>query len=83
MQVTNGRGYQVEYCAACGYVHKTYFREPTEEELTDDAFRFGSMPFIDMHMSLKIPDGVAFNQNTGVYVCPRCGIFHILAPLAD
>jgi predicted RNA-binding Zn-ribbon protein involved in translation (DUF1610 family) len=82
MKVTNGNGYQVEYCAACGHTHKTYFREPTEEELNDDVFHYSPAPFISTQMTIKLSDGDFFRQPTTVYVCPRCGVFHMMAPLA-
>ncbi len=83
MQITNGRGYQVEYCAACGYTHKTYFREATDEELYDDAFHFSKDDFVKLSIESYMEETREYEPNiikkVTIYACPRCGMLQMEA----
>lgn len=77
MQTSYNRSSCLETCRACGYQHKTYYREPTSEELEDDMFRYGQDPFVKLSIESYMEETREYEPNiikrVTIYACPRCG----------
>ena len=67
-EIKTEKGYiEEQKCSACGHVHKTYYYEEENPEITEEFIRLG----------LTSSNSLYYGNEVRMYACPICGTVQI------